>query len=261
MNYPAIAADRGSRCADANDLVLSIGTSDFSNDLLHYLWSKASVESLFILTEDGDIADSAFMDHLSVPARRSQSWNVAPESQATLRIDLVTPLQSESAQAPYRAVMLHCSDDHHHLTLSLRSSGARRYFSPADIATIQGAARLLICLVLKHMDLVTRQERLARAISSLQDIDHHIASAPEQLSPREAQVCARILYGQTTTGIALELDIGTESVMTYRKRAYRRLGIACYRELLCWYLTLRAHETVMAYRLPSAPASNDRITG
>ena len=50
---------------------------------------------------------------------------------------------------------------------------------------------------------------------------------------------ARILYGLSAAGIAVDLGIGIESVTTYRKRAYRRLGIATQRELLVWYLKLR----------------------
>lgn len=45
----------------------------------------------------------------------------------------------------------------------------------------------------------------------------------------------------STTGIALDLDIRVETVMTYRKRSYRRLGIATQRELLLWYIKLWTH--------------------
>ena len=46
------------------------------------------------------------------------------------------------------------------------------------------------------------------------------------------QVCARVLYGLTTTGIALDLGVSNETVKTFRKLAYRRLGIGSERELL-----------------------------
>ena len=47
-----------------------------------------------------------------------------------------------------------------------------------------------------------------------------------------------MLYGLSTVGIALDLEIGEESVKTYRKRAYQRLRIGTERELLTWYLAL-----------------------
>jgi DNA-binding CsgD family transcriptional regulator len=56
------------------------------------------------------------------------------------------------------------------------------------------------------------------------------------LPRREAEVCARILYGMSSVGIALDLSVSEETVKTYRKRAYQRLNIGSERELLTWYL-------------------------
>jgi DNA-binding CsgD family transcriptional regulator len=50
------------------------------------------------------------------------------------------------------------------------------------------------------------------------------------------EVCARIIYGLYAKGIALDLDIGEETVATHRKRAYQKLLIATQRELLLWYI-------------------------
>jgi DNA-binding CsgD family transcriptional regulator len=46
-----------------------------------------------------------------------------------------------------------------------------------------------------------------------------------QLTPRERQVCARTIAGWTADRIAADLDIRPSSVLTYRQRAYRRLGV------------------------------------
>jgi DNA-binding CsgD family transcriptional regulator len=51
------------------------------------------------------------------------------------------------------------------------------------------------------------------------------------LTGREIDVCARSLSGMTAEGIALELEIKESSVITYRKRAYGRLGISSRHEL------------------------------
>lgn len=53
------------------------------------------------------------------------------------------------------------------------------------------------------------------------------------LSPREVEICAMILVGYTTVGIALNLEISTNTVATHRKRAYQKLGIATQNELFC----------------------------
>jgi DNA-binding CsgD family transcriptional regulator len=39
-------------------------------------------------------------------------------------------------------------------------------------------------------------------------------------------------------GIALDLNVGEETVKTYKNRAYQKLGIGSQRELLMWYLSL-----------------------
>lgn len=53
------------------------------------------------------------------------------------------------------------------------------------------------------------------------------------LTERELDVCARVIIGMTTEAIALELDLRTPTVATYRKRAYARLGISSHYEMFC----------------------------
>lgn len=51
------------------------------------------------------------------------------------------------------------------------------------------------------------------------------------LSAREREVCLRILSGKKSEIIAGELDVTLSTVVTYRKRAYEKLGIASRAEL------------------------------
>ncbi|HKS69526.1 MAG TPA: helix-turn-helix transcriptional regulator [Ktedonobacterales bacterium] len=95
---------------------------------------------------------------------------------------------------------------------------------------------LLLSMIGKHEKLCGRETDVVSACSSLELIEPCVASSSARLSRREAQVCARIIYGMSTSGIALDLDIGGESVATYRKRAYRRLGIGSQFELMRWYM-------------------------
>lgn len=53
----------------------------------------------------------------------------------------------------------------------------------------------------------------------------------DQLTGRELEVCERILLGYTSIGIGLDLDIALSSVLTYRKRAYQKLGIGTQAQL------------------------------
>lgn len=51
------------------------------------------------------------------------------------------------------------------------------------------------------------------------------------LSEREQQVCRAVLRGKKNEAIAAELDIAASSVITYRKRAYEKLGITSRAQL------------------------------
>ena len=60
------------------------------------------------------------------------------------------------------------------------------------------------------------------------------------LTPREREVCCRILSGLSSEAISQELGISLHSTLTYRKRAYQRLGISSQGELFGIVLRLLA---------------------
>ena len=45
------------------------------------------------------------------------------------------------------------------------------------------------------------------------------------LSPRERTVCRGILAGKTADALAAEMSIAASSIVTYRARAYQKLGV------------------------------------
>jgi DNA-binding CsgD family transcriptional regulator len=94
----------------------------------------------------------------------------------------------------------------------------------------------LISLLSKHAGMLSRRADLSLALTSLCEIEATFKMTDVHFSPREAAVCARILFGISSIGIALDLGIGEETVLTYRKRAYQRLNIGSQRELLLWYI-------------------------
>jgi DNA-binding CsgD family transcriptional regulator len=61
-----------------------------------------------------------------------------------------------------------------------------------------------------------------------------------EFTRREAQVCAGIMEGRSTTAIALNLGIAPSSVITFRKNLYRKLGIVSQAELFSLGLAARA---------------------
>ncbi len=63
------------------------------------------------------------------------------------------------------------------------------------------------------------------------DLATEVMAATASLAPREIEVCARILHGLTSEGIALDLNTSIHTVRTHRKRAYRKLQISSMAEL------------------------------
>lgn len=124
------------------------------------------------------------------------------------------------------------------LAVSLCRSERSGAFTEQDIMNLQRWAQPLVSILKKHAAISWATPPLPSAITSLANVEECIRASEVTLPRREFEVCARLIYGMTTTGIALELEIGEGSVMTYRKRLYDRLHIGSQRELLVWYLAL-----------------------
>jgi DNA-binding CsgD family transcriptional regulator len=119
--------------------------------------------------------------------------------------------------------------------LSVLRSDPHAPFERDAIERLGRAAELLVAMLAKHADVSQSRPNVAQALTELSQIELCIA-ATSDLPRREAEVCARILYGLSSVGIALDLSVSEETVKTYRKRAYQRLAIGSERELLTWYL-------------------------
>lgn len=120
------------------------------------------------------------------------------------------------------------------LVLALRDE--RASLRPAQNEGLRMTAMHVSAALSSHAQTFQRLPAPYTALQSLDEIETCLSRMEGDLSPRESAVCSRIIFGMTTYGIAVNLGIGEESVSTYRKRAYRRLGIACQRELLMIYL-------------------------
>ncbi|MCC6211130.1 MAG: helix-turn-helix transcriptional regulator, partial [Burkholderiales bacterium] len=104
-------------------------------------------------------------------------------------------------------------------------------FSAGEIATIDDLSPLLAALAVKHVSMLgmllrsrDRGDRLAAIAARLHALDG-------RLTRRETEVLSRILLGVSSEGISLDLGIGVNTVLTYRKRAYARLGVTSQAEL------------------------------
>lgn len=115
----------------------------------------------------------------------------------------------------------------------------QRPFSDGQVADFEALAPALMALAGKHVALAGPSaeagEPTALAVQRLRAL--HPA-----LTPRELDVCARLLRGMTYDGIASDLGLSVPSVKTYRNRAFDRLGIHFRNEL--YALVLRPHPTL-----------------
>ena len=122
--------------------------------------------------------------------------------------------------------------------LSILRSESHGPFGAPDLQRLTSASEILMSLLRKHAALRREEPNVAASLRSVDMIEAVLADATPRLSKRELQVCARLLGGLAASAIARDLGIGDESVATYRKRAYHRLGITSKHELMLWYLDL-----------------------
>lgn len=110
---------------------------------------------------------------------------------------------------------------------------------------------VLFSIIAKHRQFETQSRPATSAYASLKAIESDLCASGADLTERQVQVCSRILYGISTAGIALDLGLSEETIVTHRKHAYQRLNISSRFELNRWYL---AH----CHGSASVPDDNDQ---
>ena len=118
---------------------------------------------------------------------------------------------------------------------AVRTSGAG-CFTPDQLARLATLAECVVSLAAKHAEMLCGPLEHGDALACVETIEVRLKSRYRELTDRERQGCARVLFGLTAEGIALDLGIAIETVATYRKRSYRRLKIGTRHELLRIYL-------------------------
>ena len=99
-------------------------------------------------------------------------------------------------------------------------------FTYAEIARLTGATRRTV------------DRQLRRARERLRDADE------QSLAAREEQILDRLVAGLTIRSIALDLDLGIETVRGYLLGAYRKLGVRTRGEAIAAHLARRTREPI-----------------
>lgn len=102
---------------------------------------------------------------------------------------------------------------------------ASRKFSARDVRRLTGASALFTTAAARHIDL------LSHAAPSWERWRESLKSHAPRMTGRELDVAARMLSGMTLRESAKSLGIAHSSVVTYRARAYARLGVGNFRQL------------------------------
>lgn len=121
----------------------------------------------------------------------------------------------------------------------------QRPLRDAQIADFGAIASAVLELVRKQIALTRHTaERAQPSVGALPStggtLHARLSELHDGLTPREIEVCVRLLQGMTHEGIACDLGLSAATVKTYRNRAFARLGIHFRNELFALALGARA---------------------
>jgi DNA-binding CsgD family transcriptional regulator len=132
----------------------------------------------------------------------------------------------QSASLVDRVSIVKCQADEI-VRLNFYRNKAQGRFTDADLKVISQFANVLVQTTSKHDTLrpsLDGEDRYRQYCGRL-------AVAAPQLTEREIQVCAGIVRGLSSEGIANLLGLSINTVLTHRRRAYAKLGISSQNEL------------------------------
>jgi DNA-binding CsgD family transcriptional regulator len=253
------ATPSSTAAGDITPAVLAIGRPDFPKVLIETLRRQAGVGHcmVFSLTRKG--AASCLLDAGNIPigsdlgaAYAGQFHEADPNRDAMFegqdsRAPIPLPaFQPRMYGARYRKIFFQDSGMVDKLATAIWVEGTCFYvnfyrvvaqgrFTSEQLNRLQGIAPTIGASVARHF-----QQHAAPAP------DKNLATlfatrAPlADLTRREQEVCRGILAGLSSEAISQELGISLHSTLTYRKRAYDRLGISSQNELFSIVLRLIA---------------------
>ena len=145
---------------------------------------------------------------------------------------VVRKAASEIADPAYRAACYERAGIRERVSIHLPGLIANGYrmtdaasFSASEIDRIEGHAGLLMAALDRH-------DRLRAPVQDEAGLAQSLMALHYGLSIREAEVSAAMMLGETQSEIAARKQLSPYSVVTYRRRAYGKLGIANRRDLM-----------------------------
>ncbi len=131
----------------------------------------------------------------------------------------------EAAGIVHRVSMILGTQGHGLVSLNFYRVTASGVFTASDLRRLKAAAPPLARLARRHVELLANTAASADAWRMRLKVIRH------DLTARELDVAARMLAGESLREIADTLGVAHSSAVTYRERAYKRLGVQNLKEL------------------------------
>lgn len=233
-----IDPERAAAVLDARDL------ASFSRHLLDAAHSAAGIEELFAyrigagapetLASSSDLGDVA--ERAEAYARRYHRSD--PVAQARLATapgnGFVCRIPAEAIElGSYRKLCFERPRFSEKICFGWRGTDHslvvtfyQRRRSPPDMAQLGALAQVAITGLTRLM------QRPQDGAPLVEEVERRLAETHPVLTRREREVCARTLAGRTAREIGGELGLGAGTVLTYRQRAYQKLGMSKSNDLL-----------------------------
>ncbi len=236
---------------DMGRLIATVGTADFAPTLFEVSRNATGCEHIAVFRRrDATKAELLLSDGThggDWPAGRyaDRQWRADPllrlkTDDGTSSITLSwldqaahdrAPCQQESERAGQItsrvSLVLRDTDGATHLNLYFRNVAGLHFKAHRFLST---GAMLLGPLLNRHAETPPQADDADMTCPT--SVSERLRQIEPTLSERELQVCTHIVRGLTSEGIALELNLSVNTVLTYRKRAYARLRLSTQNELI-----------------------------
>lgn len=104
-------------------------------------------------------------------------------------------------------------------------------YTEQQVAALNRASPQVVAAITRHCQLILEAQPRHRSDGAGLLAQAFAGPPLGALTSRERDVCMNILQGLSSEAIAFKLAISLNSVLTYRRRAYQRLGITSQNEL------------------------------
>lgn len=246
----------GSAVGDVTTAVLAIGRSDFPKILIDTLRRQAGVGHCMVFALSRSGAVSCLLDAGNIliggdlgAAYAGQFHESDPNRDALFEAEGSAPIMLPAFAprmygARYRKIFFQDSGivdkcataiwiEDTCFYVNFYRIAAQGRFRDAERVRLQAIAPAIGASVARHFQQSAAPEQ---SLAGLFATRAPLAS----LTPREQEVCRHILLGLSSEAISQALGISLHSTLTYRKRAYERLGISSQNELFAIVLGLLA---------------------